>query len=510
MTQTANAAVNVATVAYLPGSGAHMIRVRASIGGTGPALTITGVPDEPVRWTRDRLYAGTGNAGLNWPRASVRLDLVPTLLSSTDTGIDVALAVAVLAAAGQLPTEGLQDVTFIGELGLDGTLRTPSALPERLAAAANAGFAVLAPAAGLATPGTAADVAVATAWPVQHLRQLAAQVRTAARTGEGWPTPAAAVLDLGDVPDSCRFGRRVLEIAAAGGHHLALLGPARAPITMLARRLPGLLPDLDDRTGAQAADLYRGAGLIPPHVRILRRPPWQEPHHTTTVPGLFGNPRRSGPVSLAHGGLLLLDQAPEFPGGALDALRRALDTDRVVLTGGGRAVEYPAKIQLVLTASDCPSSHPDQRPCTPGQHRRHLARLRPLLDRIPIHAAIPPLPPTTDTTTGAALGEPTSTVAARVARARAAATARWATPGVTRNHDIPADTLHLSLRRCRPGDLAPLRARRDSAAVTPRAADDILRVAWTIADLAGHARPQRDDVEEALTLRTGTNPTQPD
>jgi magnesium chelatase family protein len=490
-------AVTVPAVAYT-GAAAHMVRIRAVPATDQPSTTLTGLPDELAWTTRDRIRAAIVNAGLRWPTEPIALDVFPTALPAVDSGIDAALAVALLAATGQVPVDALRDAVLIAELGLDGTLRTPRALPERLAAAAGAGFTLaLLPASSMAVAATVPGIS---AWPAHHLRELVDELHAAAGAGTGWLSPDVPIGDLADVPAEHQHARRVLEVAAAGGHHLALIGPATAATTMLAHRLPGLLPDLDDHTGRQVADLYRMAGLLPPHVRVLRRPPWQAPHHTTTTAALIGTVRKPGAVSLAHGGLLFLDDAAEFSSRSIESLYQPLTTGQVVLAGSTRAVKYPAGAQLVVASRDCPCSEPDGCTCTPTRRRRYLHRLQPLLGRVDIRASMPPMPPP-----GATPGEPTAAVAARVARARAAAAARWAQQRVTSNHELPTEALRRSLTRFGLVDLGPLRAQLDAGSVTARGASHILRLAWTIADLAGRDRPDHDDLAEAIALHTGSN-----
>ncbi|ROO60355.1 magnesium chelatase family protein [Micromonospora sp. Llam0] len=495
MNTPSHTVVTVPTVAATSGT-VRMIRIRASIGTAQQATDITGLPSASLVPTLDRLRAAVVNAGLRWPATPIRLDVFPTDAPTADFGIDAALAVALLAATGQLPTDRLPELVVLAELGPDGSLRTPQSLPERLACAAAAAFRV----AVVATTSLAVTTTVPsiTAWPIRHLRELVDTLRAAAGEDTQWPTPGVPIGDLADVPATHHHARRVLEIAAAGGHHLALIGPATAATTTLAHRLPGLLPDLDDHTGRQVAHLHHTAGLLPPPVQVLRRPPWQAPHHTSTAAALIGSHRRPGAISLAHGGLLFLNEAPEFTNLAIESLLPPLSSGQVVLTGAGRTVTRPARTQLLLASRDCPCGVADKCACTPAQRRRHLRGLQQLLDRVAIRANLSPMPPPE-----AAPGEPTAMVASRVAQARAAAVARWATQRVTANHDVPTEALRASLRRHAISDLGPLRAQVDAGAVTARGASHILRLAWTITDLAGRERPEHDDLVEAVTLHTG-------
>jgi magnesium chelatase family protein len=305
------------------------------------------------------------------------------------------------------------------------------------------------------------------------------------------------------------LGRRALEVAAAGGHHLALLGPPGAGKTMLAERLPAILPELDDETALEVSALHSIAGILPPGGRLLRRPPFQAPHHTATVPSLVGGGSglaRPGAISLAHRGVLFLDEVPEFSRSALEALRQPLEHGRIFLARAKGSTEYPARVQLVLAANPCPCAKPagDQHcECTPLARRRYLGRLSgPLLDRIDVRVTLDPL-------TAAALmasetqAESSAIVAERVARARVAAATRWSTAGWKVNADVPGPHLRRPPWRLRPSDTTSLRQRLDSGSLSARGFDRIIRLAWTIADLDGRDRPERGDVHEATQLRTG-------
>jgi magnesium chelatase family protein len=490
---TRNPAASVAAIAY-DGAATRTVRVRASVIAGQGRLSISGLPPDSLTWTIDRLYAGIVNAGLDWPTAAVRLEVVPPL-TTPDSGVDAALAVALLAGTGQIPADRLGETVFLGELGLDGRLRTPRVIYERLSAAVDAGFRLaVVPAGSLAL---AAGVDGITVWPAHHLRELADALSATASAPARWPSPGVPVGDLSDVPPQHGLARRALELAAAGGHHLAMIGPPTAGTSMLAHRLPGLLPDLDAGTGASAAELYRMVGLLPPHVRMLRRPPWQAPHHSTFLTALIGTLRQPGAVSLAHGGVLFLDEAAAFAPRTIQALHQPLDAGRIVLTGAGRRVRYPARVQLVLASRACPCLDPDACTCTPVRRRRYLARLNPLLDRVAIQVSLPPLQ------LPAVAGQSTATVAARVAQARAAAAARWQTQRVTCNHEVPTEAVQASMTRQRRTTLSPLAAAVDAGVVTARGAAHIVRLGWTIADIDGRDQPSRDDLTEAVALHTG-------
>lgn len=322
------------------------------------------------------------------------------------------------------------------------------------------------------------------------------------------PTTTPIGLDLADVAGQW-LGRRAIEVAAAGGHHVALLGPPGAGKTMLAERLPSVLPELDDESALQVTALHSIAGVLPAGAGLLRRPPFQAPHHTASVPSLVGGGSglaRPGALSLAHRGVLFLDEAPEFSVRALEALRQPLETGVVNLARIGGGAVYPARVQLVLAANPCPCAKPagdTHCECTPLARRRYLGRLSgPLMDRIDVQVTLTPLSAAELMSAGPP-GETSAVVAERVAKARAAAAARWTAKGWRTNAEVPGPALREQPWRLSAAETAPLSKRLDTGSLSARGFDRVLRMAWTIADLDGRPRPDRGDVDEAAGLRTG-------
>ncbi|MFG3601908.1 YifB family Mg chelatase-like AAA ATPase [Micromonospora chersina] len=493
----------------LVGMAGHVVGVEADLAPGLPGVVISGLPDTALHEARDRVRAAIVNSGQRWPNRRITLNLLPATLPKYGSAFDLAIAVAVLGGSGELPLVPLEDTVVLGELGLDGTVRPVRGVLPMVAAAARAGFPqVVVPA------GNAAEAAVI---PGVRVRAADTLHRLVAFVRDGTPllappddTPAAEAggPDLADVAGQ-RLGRRALEVAAAGGHHLALLGPPGAGKTMLAERLPSVLPELDDDAALEVTALHSIAGLLPPGGRLLRRPPFQAPHHTATVPALVGGGSglaRPGAVSLAHRGVLFLDEAAEFSKGALEALRQPLENGRVRVARSQGSTEYPARTQLVLAANPCPCAKPSGDAaceCTPLARRRYLGRLSgPLLDRVDVQVRLPPVRAAELLQTGTP-SESSATVAARVAEARRAAADRWAATGRRLNAEIPGPYL----RRppwCLPGrDTRELRRRLDSGSLSARGFDRVIRLAWTIADLDGRARPDGGDIAEAIQLRTG-------
>ncbi|MGY0007860.1 YifB family Mg chelatase-like AAA ATPase [Micromonospora sp. I033] len=493
----------------LVGMAGHVVEVEADLAPGLPGVVISGLPDTALHEARDRVRAAIVNSGQKWPNRRITLNLLPATLPKYGSAFDLAIAVAVLGGSGELPLVPLEATVVLGELGLDGTVRPVRGVLPMVAAAARAGFPqVVVPA------GNAAEAAVI---PGVRVRAVDTLHRLVAFVRDGTPllappadppTPVTGGPDLADVAGQ-RLGRRALEVAAAGGHHLALLGPPGAGKTMLAERLPSVLPELDDDAALEVTALHSIAGLLPPGGRLLRRPPFQAPHHTATVPALVGGGSglaRPGAVSLAHRGVLFLDEAAEFSKGALEALRQPLENGRVQVARTQGSTEYPARTQLVLAANPCPCAKPSgdiDCECTPLARRRYLGRLSgPLLDRVDVQVRLPPVRAAELLQTGTPR-ESSATVAARVAAARRAAADRWASTGRRLNAEIPGPYLRQPPWRLSGRDTRELRKRLDTGSLSARGFDRVIRLAWTIADLDGRDRPDGGDIAEAIQLRTG-------
>lgn len=493
----------------LVGVAGHLVEVEADLSPGLPTLVLSGLPDTALNEARDRVRAAITNSGQRWPNRRITVNLLPAALPKHGSAFDVAIAAALLGGSGELPLAPLDQVVVLGELGLDGTVRPVRGVLPMVAAAARAGITrVIVP---LANAAEAAVVPGVQVRAIDTLHRLIAFIRDGSPLLDPPPpvavTPAAGP-DLADVAGQA-LGRRAVEIAAAGGHHLALLGPPGAGKTMLAERLPTILPELDDEAALEVTALHSIAGLLPPGGRLLRRPPYQAPHHTATVASLIGGGSglaRPGALSLAHRGVLFLDEAAELSRAALEALRQPLESGRVVLARSRGGVEYPARVQLVVAANPCPCAKPagdTHCECTPLARRRYLGRLSgPLLDRIDVQVTLNPLT-AAELMEGKVLSESSAVVAERVAKARAAAAARWAAGGWRVNAEVPGPQLRARPWRLPAAVTAPLRARLDNGSLSARGFDRILRVAWTIADLDGRDRPDAGDVSEAVQLRMG-------
>ncbi|MEU5904959.1 YifB family Mg chelatase-like AAA ATPase [Micromonospora sp. NPDC047467] len=493
----------------LVGVTGHLVEVEVDLAAGLPAVVISGLPDTALHEARDRVRAAVVNSGQRWPNRRITLNLLPATLPKFGSAFDLAIAAALLGGSGELPLLPLEGVVVLGELGLDGTVRPVRGVLPMVAAAAQAGVGrVIVPAGNAAEASVIPGVRVRA---VDTLHRLVAFVRDGSPLIEppaATPAPAVDGPDLADVAGQ-QMGRRALEVAAAGGHHVALLGPPGAGKTMLAERLPSILPELDDDAALEVTALHSVAGLLPPGGRLLRRPPFQAPHHTATIPALVGGGSglaRPGAVSLAHRGVLFLDEAPEFSKGALEALRQPLEQGRIQLSRSGGGTVYPARTQLVLAANPCPCAQPAgdaHCECSPLVRRRYLGRLSgPLLDRIDVQVRLMPLR-AAQLMASEGDAESSATVAARVAAARQAAAKRWADIGRRLNAEVDGPHLRRPPWRLPAQVTAELRGRLDSGSLSARGFDRVIRMAWTIADLDGRDRPDRDDVREAIQLRTG-------
>lgn len=493
----------------LVGMAGHLIEVEADLSPGLPAVVLTGLPDTALHEARDRVRAAVVNSGQSWPNRRITVNLLPATLPKFGSGFDLAIACALLAGAGELPLAPMDGVVVIGELGLDGAVRPIRGVLPMVAAAAKAGITrVIVP---LHNAREATVVPGVTVRAVDSLQRMVAFIRGEDRLLDpppADPIPAPAGPDLSDVAGQ-DLGRYGLEVAAAGGHHISLMGPPGAGKTMLAERLPSILPELDDEAALEVTALQSIAGVLPPDGRLVRRPPFQAPHHSSTLAALVGGGSglaRPGALSLAHRGVLFLDEAPEIASAALQALRQPLESGRVVLARARGTTEYPARVQVVIAANPCPCASPagDQNcTCTALARRRYLGKLSgPLLDRIDIQITLRPLT-AAQLMTSTTPAESSAEVAERVAKARAAAAARWSFAGWRVNAEVPGPALRRPPWQLPPRDTASLRAGLERGSLSARGFDRALRLAWTVADLDGRDRPGEQDIYEAVQLRMG-------
>ena len=500
----------------LVGVRGHLIEVEADIASGLPATIVVGLPDTALREARDRIRAAIVNSGQTWPNSKITVGLSPAALPKRGSGFDLAIAVAILAAAEAVPASALAGKMFLAELGLDGRLRpVPGVLPAVVAAEAGVGTVVVAAqnvAEAALVPGVQVVGASTLLEVIIWLRGGPAPSLPAVPEPPRGPAPALAMskkLDLADVLGQAE-ARLAAEICAAGGHNLSLLGPPGAGKTMLAERLPTILPALEVAAAIEVTSIHSVAGHLMPGTGLLTIPPFCAPHHTASMAAIVGGGSgiiRPGAASLAHKGILFLDEAPEFHRDVLDALRQPLESGEVVIARAGTQAVFPARFTLVLAANPCPcakTAGPGKSgcSCSPATRRRYLARISgPLLDRVDVKVRLQPVS-RSDMLYDRKFAEPSAVVAQRVAAARQRCAARFGGTPWRVNAEVPGTVLRRSFPP-KPKALASLDRVMELGQVSARGADKIVRVAWSLADLAGEDQPGPDQVNLAIGLWLG-------
>lgn len=492
----------------LTGVVGHVIDVEAHLAPSLPAFTLVGLPDASLNESRDRVRAAVTSSGLAWPQRRITVNLSPASLPKSGSVTDLAIAVAVLAGAGLIDGRQAAEAVHLGELGLDGQLRSVRGILPSVAAAVESGATRIVVPAGNADEARLVPGAAVTA--VSSLAELAAAYgnedaradpRAAVARVASPPRRVEPVADLADVRGQPE-ARWALEVAAAGGHHLLMVGPPGAGKTMLASRLTGILPDLTPADALAATSIHSIAGTLSPEEGLLVRPPFEAPHHSASAAAIVGGGARiarPGAISRAHAGVLFLDEAPEFPSAVLQTLRQPLESGEIVLHRAYGAARYPARFQLVLAANPCPCGHfygrGDRCTCSALARRRYFSRLSgPLLDRVDIQVEVMPV------ARGASeSGESTDAVAARVLEARGRARARFeGLPWFLTSHAPPSWLREFTPR----ASVVVVHEALDRGRLSARGADRALRIAWTLSDLEGLKAPSPDHVARAMVLRS--------
>ncbi|WP_336659705.1 YifB family Mg chelatase-like AAA ATPase [Leucobacter sp. USHLN153] len=501
------------------------VMVESAVSQQLPGIAIIGLPDTALAEAKLRVRTATAQVGLPLSDRFHTINLSPASLPKHGSGFDLAIALAALAASRHLPPEGLESVAHLGELALDGGLRRPAGLLSLASAARALGFRrVMVPEEcgeeAALVPGievvAVRDLGSAVAWYRGELDRGRIVLPGAEPSGTGanrdgfHGTQGAAVPDMRDVigqPEAVE----AMVIAAAGRHHLSLLGPPGAGKTLLATRLPALLPPLTDDAALEASSIASLGGSTV--TELVRHPPFESPHHTASAVSIIGGGQgsevRPGAITRACHGVLFLDEAPEFPRMVLDALRQPLETGRIEIHRSRLRTVLPARVQLVLAANPCPCGNagsPDTAlrcRCTPRARTSYQQRISgPLSDRIDVRLTL-------HRVSRVLLEEPeehrpsSEELQARVIAARASAAERWRGARWSVNADVPGTSLRSGPFQLPRGDTAVLDQALARGALTLRGYDRALRVAWTIADLAGRDRPRRAEVAQALVLRGG-------
>ncbi len=487
--------------AVVSGVSGHLVRVEVDHSPGLPTVGLVGLPDASVIESKHRAKTAIVNSGLNWPKGRVTISLSPAELRKHGAGLDLAIAMGILGATGQIAIEHIANTLFVGELGLDGSLRSvPGALPSVIAAAQAGITSVVVP------PGNHAQcrsVPTACAVACSDLNHVISYLR-----GEGEPlvlgtTSEPNIKELVDLSDVLgqEEARWALEVAAVGRHNMSMIGSPGVGKTLLAQRISGILPLLSEEEALQATAIHAVAGTLIRNQPIIH-PPFEAPHHSASMAALVGSVHghrvTPGALTRAHHGVLFLDEAPEFSRNALEALRQPLESGYIALCRSSWTGLLPARFQLLLAANPCPCGNaltdtPKVCECTSMALRKYTIQVSgPLRDRIDVNVLIPNVRSTTS-------GESSATVRERVIAARQVASKRFADFPWTTNSEISPASLRADFYPEPAGnDLLNTYVRRSGGL---RGSHRALRVAWSLADLAGHRRPTKDDVALALHLR---------